>query len=327
MRAFMSAIVLVFAAGTAEAAKPTSLVIFGDSLVDAGNAFLATRNLPPQFQAAPASLGYFQGRFQEGPSYTDLISRELFGSYTVASLAGGTNFAVGGARAAVPRFFTGVPTPAPDITQQVGVYLQSTQGQVDPTGFYVINFGNNDVSALQSDDPAPRLGLTKEQYIDRFASNITGSISTLASLGARQFLVFGVPDPRDEEGKQLQGALNQRLDLLTPQFDAAGVTLFRYDAMAFFDRIRQDPAAFGITQDVDAGCIPARLAGGLPVDCTGYFSFDGIHPTARFQRLLAKDVGAFTGLAAIPEPSSWAAMILGFGLAGAALRRRSLAHA
>jgi uncharacterized protein (TIGR03118 family) len=37
--------------------------------------------------------------------------------------------------------------------------------------------------------------------------------------------------------------------------------------------------------------------------------------------------GLFGSLTAVPEPLSWAMMLLGFGMAGAALRRRRLAHA
>ena len=73
----------------------TSLTVFGDSLVDAGN----IRALG--LGANPAQ-GYFMGRFTNGYDYTDLLSIALFGTPTMPSLgplAGGTNFAYGGARA------------------------------------------------------------------------------------------------------------------------------------------------------------------------------------------------------------------------------------
>ena len=65
----------------------TSLTVFGDSLVDAGNIFTATGGAIPS-----AANGYFNGRFTNGYDYTDLLSIELFGAPTVASLQGGTNF-------------------------------------------------------------------------------------------------------------------------------------------------------------------------------------------------------------------------------------------
>lgn len=310
-----------FATAAEAAAPPTSLVVFGDSLVDAGNAFLATRNLPPQFIAANPALGYFQGRFQEGPSYTDILSQRLYGSLTTPFLAGGQNFAVGGARAAIPREFPGIPTPVPSLPQQLGLYLSTTGGQIDPTGLYVINFGNNDVGALQSGDTG---GLTPAQYVQTFVGNIGGSITALNQLGARNFLVVGVPDPRDAEGVLLQSALNQGLDALTPTL-AGGTNLYRFDAMAFFNRVRANPTNYGVDPNIgfDAPCIPTRLAGGLPVDCSGYFTFDGIHPVARIQRRLAADIAFQFNIVSIPEPSSWAMMIAGFGLAGAGLRRRA----
>lgn len=317
-------LVLAFSLGlaaSAHAAEPTSLVVFGDSLVDAGNAFLATRNLPPEFQAARADLGYFRGRFQEGPSYTDILSDRLYGSFTTPFLAGGQNYAVGGARAAIPRVFQGVPTPVPSLPQQLGIYLGATGGAVDPTGLYVINFGNNDVGALQSGDTG---GLTPQQYVETFVGNIAGSITTLNTLGARNFLVVGVPDPRDAEGMLLQSALNQGLDLLTPSL-ATGTNLYRFDAMAFFNRVRANPLEYGVDPNIgfDTPCIPTRLAGGLPVDCSGFFTFDGIHPVARIQQRLAQEIAFQFDIVAIPEPSAWALMITGFGLAGAGVRRRA----
>ena len=57
--------------------------------------------------------------------------------------------------------------------------------------------------------------------------------------------------------------------------------------------------------------------------CTGYFSFDGVHPTAAIQRAAFDDMERQFNLSgAVPEPASWALMIIGFGMIGGALRRR-----
>jgi hypothetical protein len=47
----------------------------------------------------------------------------------------------------------------------------------------------------------------------------------------------------------------------------------------------------------------------------GTFSFRGVAETATFQ----------AELGGVPEPATWALMIAGYGLAGAALRRRAVA--
>ena len=52
----------------------TSVTVFGDSLVDAGNLYIADGGTRPD----PA-LGYFQHRFTNGFDYPDLLSIDLFG--------------------------------------------------------------------------------------------------------------------------------------------------------------------------------------------------------------------------------------------------------
>src|ERR1700694_6010878 len=79
----------------------TSVTVFGDSLVDAGNFYIykttTTPDPVPGYFLPDARLGYFNGRFTNGYDYPDLLSRDLFGVPTTPSLAGGNNFAYGGA--------------------------------------------------------------------------------------------------------------------------------------------------------------------------------------------------------------------------------------
>ena len=87
------------AASPAVAGGYSKLFVFGDSLVDPGNAQIAA----PFYgrpDPAPAALGYVGGRFSNGGNFADYLSFSLFGTPTVPALAGtgGTNFGVGGAR-------------------------------------------------------------------------------------------------------------------------------------------------------------------------------------------------------------------------------------
>jgi hypothetical protein len=66
-----------------------------------------------------------------------------------------------------------------------------------------------------------------------------------------------------------------------------------------------------------------RPATWTALDSTGYFQLshtDGDHVTRSWGTLQVAQ--ADTGGSFTPEPSAWALMILGFGAAGAALRRR-----
>ena len=101
-------------------------------------------------------------------------------------------------------------------------------------------------------------------------------------------------------------------------------TLFRFSYLDFFGRLQADPSAFGLPEPLilpDAtlpGGGTCRGANAQPA-CTGYFSFDGTHPTAAVQKALYNDINRQFALA-VPEPATWAMMILGFALIGGALR-------
>src|ERR1035438_1848931 len=66
-----------------------ALYVFGDSYCDVGNIFAATGGAVP---AAP----YYNGRFSDGPIWLDHVAGFL-GVPLTAALAGGTDYAFGGA--------------------------------------------------------------------------------------------------------------------------------------------------------------------------------------------------------------------------------------
>src|SRR6516165_9035563 len=93
-----------------------NLVIFGDSLSDTGNVAIATGG------AIPNPALYFQGRFSNGPIWVDALAQELGEPAVRPSLAGGLDYAFGGATVA----FQNQPPPFnafPRVPQQVGQYL------------------------------------------------------------------------------------------------------------------------------------------------------------------------------------------------------------
>lgn len=304
------------ASAPAAALSPSKFYVFGDSFTDAGNIAASTGNTVPD----PA-LGFWYGRFADGPTWVDYLSYAQFGTPSRASLLGGGNFSFGGARAAQDDLIlTGpfAPTAIPGLNSQLGLYGAQV-GVVDPTALYIINFGNNDVNAIQGTD-ADREGLTVLQYQTAYVDNMVNSVLGLNALGAQNILILGVPNPGEVEGQVLQGLLDSALDAVEPALTA---NLYRYDYFNFFTRLQTDPTQFGLPANLDF--VTPCLVGETPgpgIDCTGYLSFDGIHVTTRVQAVLARDIAEFVGLNAVPEPASWAMMIAGFGLTGAALRRR-----
>ena len=75
----------------------SGIYVLGDSLSDQGNLKAATGTFVPPSQTLPDSLHYFNGRFSNGPVYTDYLSG-LLGLPSTPSFFGGNNFAYGGAR-------------------------------------------------------------------------------------------------------------------------------------------------------------------------------------------------------------------------------------
>ncbi|NJC08569.1 phospholipase/lecithinase/hemolysin [Polymorphobacter fuscus] len=302
----------------AAALTPSTFYVFGDSFTDAGNIAAATGNTIPD-----ASQGFWYGRFADGPTWVDRLSYAQYGAPTVASLNGGNNFSFGGARAAQDDIISaGPPVVAiPGLASQAGLYF-SQVGFVDPNALYIVNFGNNDVNAIQGTD-ADREGLTVAQYQAAYVNNMVGAVSTLSAFGAQNILVLGVPNPLEVEGLALQGLLDTALDAVEPGLSA---NLYRYSYFSFFTRLQADPTQFGLPQNLDFNtpCL-AAVTPGPGIDCTGYLSFDGIHVTSKVQQALARDIGGFVGLNDVPEPSTWAMLIAGFGLVGTAMRRKGAA--
>ena len=141
--AFRAATAAVLAAAAIPSAATagssfSGLYVFGDSLVDAGNTNILTNGAAPT-----PGLGYFGGRFTNGPNYVDYISSAYFGQLTKASLLGGSNFSFGGA-----RVVSDTTDFIPDITPQLNAYKAASGNTADPNALYILNAGGNDVFAI-----------------------------------------------------------------------------------------------------------------------------------------------------------------------------------
>lgn len=298
------------AAPAAAAPKYDQIVVFGDSLVDAGNVFLATGGFAPTNVYNNPSRGYFPGRFTNGPDYTDLLSQKLYHTLSSPSLAGGSNYAFGGATVVANADLV------PDLQLQLGQY-SALHPLADPNALYIINAGGNDDFALEGKDPA-----TVAAAAVTLANTLAGAVQALDAAGAGHILVTGIPNTT-ATGFALETVLQARLDMIQPGLTNA--SLLRFSYQDFFTRLAADPLSFRVPPITEAGaCFDSRTPVGGKIDCSGFFSVDGIHPIAPIQAAIFREVVQVAG---VPEPASWALMIGGFGLVGAALRRRQGATA
>jgi phospholipase/lecithinase/hemolysin len=201
-------VTLSFATGSwAGQANYNVMYVFGDSLSDTGNDFVASsaQGLSP---AIPPSVTpyatYWKGRFTNGPVAVeylwDLMQKkpgsELAPSLTTSPLAKktGISYAFGGSTSGV---YT--PTPlgltVPGLLGQVQLFHTALGARRAPTNaLYVVWSGANDYLQRWTSDPSVVVG------------NVVQSVRQLHALGARSFLIPNLPDMGLTPLVQAQGA-------------------------------------------------------------------------------------------------------------------------
>lgn len=330
----------------------SGVYIFGDSLVDSGNAQEAANfidSLPFPFPSAddpaPASAGYFNGRLTNGYNVADLLSIELAGGLPKTSFPFGfptplgpfpifepggnrINFAYGGAQAVGGKWYI------PDLTDQVDAY-SALSGGADAGALHIIVIGGNDLRRLVP-QIGPTASATEAASLISFAANtILDQVDRLFDLGADNILLTAMPDigllplyegGEDEELKRSAGSqyaaefdnllLSGIGSLSLPPADE----LIFFSLRGFADEIFEDPAAFGFT-NLTQPCLGV-MAPSPSIDCSGFFFFDEIHPTTAVHQLAANAIlNELKGPAVVPEPASWIMLLLGFAAIGVAMRR------
>jgi outer membrane lipase/esterase len=272
-----------------------NLVIFGDSLSDTGNVTLATGGTFPN----PAL--YYQGRFSNGPIWVDTLAKYLGEPAVQPSLAGGLDYAFGGATVA----FQNQPFPYnefPRLSQQVGEYLAGHTPTAND--LMVVWAGANDfIESFSSPTGAINPILS--------ADTLATSLGTLANAGARQFLVPNLP-PLGEipfiRGLGIPG-LSAAADQWAAAFDAelaadvasfksghAGATVVSLDVPGLLQQITQpsNPFSFVNTTDSVGPLIPGSefLSAVTATDPQDYLFYDGVHPTSKTHQILGLEAAA-----------------------------------
>lgn len=303
----------------------SDLYSFGDSLVDGGNAQLAQGGPGSPDDPTPAGIGYFDGRFSNGPVVSDRLNEAIkgTGNFTVPSLVGGNNFAFGGARARD----NSPADPIPDLDLQAGDYLVNRLGgtpTADPNALYVINAGGNDVLDITL---GQLTGPARKAVVDAAAASISNTVSALQGAGAQHILVLGVANvgsvPAVPPGFLRAVASSAARQLNTEIQAQLPAGALYYNTYAFTLQLANDPTQFGLPAGTifDVDCISAGQApSGCESATTPYAFFDPIHPASIVNDAAATDIIQFVS-ATIPEPGTGILMMM--GLAGLSMRRRA----
>jgi outer membrane lipase/esterase len=284
--------------------------VFGDSISDTGNVFEATDD------DVPVSPPYFDGRFSNGPVWVEQFA-EVLGLEAEAVLRGGTNFAVGAARASrdVDFVIGDEEFTVPSLPSQIDLFFgaQTTnifdkfkdfffdRDKADDDALYIIFIGGDDLRdvVLNLDG-----GFDGPTTITRAVENIAEAIRDLEDEGARRFLVANVPNPglSPETARRGLDAVMLATDLAT-SFNTQlkeklddleadlGITIFRLDVFAFLNEIVADPEAFGFTNVTDPcleGDTPEFIGGTPCANPDDFLFWDIMHATTKAHALLAQ---------------------------------------
>jgi phospholipase/lecithinase/hemolysin len=193
----------------------TGFFVFGDSLVDAGNAlklaeFYGTLTLSDLPDGAPSEgRGYFDGRFSDGYTFADLLSNKYIGVATkpvfpyyyedpwlgikinpFASDPSGNNlnFAYGGAQ------IRQGDEVVPDLDGQTDAFRAAVDGDADSGALYLITIGGNDVRSLVPSGSASASYADAFDKLQRAASEFHQEVQSLIDIGVTNIVVTGIPN-------------------------------------------------------------------------------------------------------------------------------------
>jgi phospholipase/lecithinase/hemolysin len=291
-RVFRESLIALFVAaslfGWAEAAPFTKLIVFGDSLSDVGNVSDATTDLV--IIAPIPGPYYYNGRFSNGPAYSELMARGLGLPGFTFSREGGTNYAHGGAKTSGTAFPESVVVR--DVDDQVSDFLNGPAA--DPNALFVFFAGANDVLDLQ-------------RSMTTAANRLTTDIARVIADGARHVMVFNLPPlghaPRffgnpanivlhNERSTQYNAAVSTGVAGLRSANPL--VELIEFDAASLYDEALANPLSFGLT-NVTHAAAPGLEPGDSSYNTSliapnvhEYAFWDDLHPTSTVHAALAE---------------------------------------
>ena len=271
-----------------------------------------------------------------------------FGLTATPANQGGTNYAIAGSLSNTVAGTGGNLQPnqnLPSTVQQITGYL-ATHPTISNQALIMIGSGGNDVSyardTFSADVTAGRA------FLDGQISQLVLAISQLQSAGGKTILIDSL---QGNTGYAAYFNQNFKAGL-----DAAGITYVYADVynriadikanplVYGLDPLRLEPGIAGAGAATTSACVAGAGAVGWGVFCantttpsspgepyshlrsadaqeTSLYS-DDQHLSAKGQRLLAEYEYALLMAAAVPEPSTWAMMLLGFAGVGYMTYRR-----
>jgi outer membrane lipase/esterase len=309
-----AAVVSLVSCSGGDADKPAlfgTAAAVGASGADTGNRCGVTAD--PLCFPAPPYAG--TSTAANGKLYPELVAAK-YGAKLVASSAGGTNFATGGARTGVVPGDT-TPHAIANLQIQLEQYLQKVGYQINGQTLVIVDgtaFGNNIRRALEllpgippANQPAFITGV-----VSQAAADIYSLVLRAYSAGARHVVLTNSSDLGLHPvirafgpvaiGTATAMALGYNGALATqvvPQLRAtlSGLNLYTVDAGKISQQVFANPVAYGLS-NVTAPCYPYASAPTAPVCATPqlYMWWDELHPSAAVHQIFADSAIAAIGI-------------------------------
>ncbi len=301
------------------------LVVFGDSLSDAGNKYYITgfANTPPYSELLEFFLvadgPYTRGGLHHSngatwiEQYAQSLARNIDARPALRGQGKGRNYAYGGARARLEPEI--IDNENRHLPTQVSDFLADVNYEAPSDALYMIFIGANDifdaVFALSIDSSGTTSGIVLQNAI----ASVAAEVAKLASAGARHIVIINAPDlgltPAIKLADTLFSSVDPDIDPgeviatatdLSTAYNAGlngvlgsvpGVRII--DIFSEIQRLVRHPEEFedhGIVNSEDACVTPEQP----PYVCKqpdGYVFWDGVHPTKVAHGIIA-DVVAET---------------------------------
>ena len=296
----------------------SALYAFGDSLSDAGNLSITTTAAgAPQ----PVSPPYYKQQygpisgtvFSNGPTWAQNLSIALGLSTLAPSLAGGTDFAFGGAQTGATPQNAGDPKiQAISLPAQLGQF-KTRVPTPSSNALYTVSVGSNDLLGILANP-----SLTAQQQaadVNAAVANEIGFVQQLVGDGAKNLLVLDMPDlsktpdvtlglanggntpsaALEVEASQISSAYNTALSSQLATVASAGAVRVQVaDVSALLDNAIAIPVTYGlinVATPVWSGNSTSASSGSLAVSGTAaqdqFLFWDAIHPTETGHQAIA----------------------------------------
>jgi outer membrane lipase/esterase len=310
IRLLSAAVVLGLAANAAQAQQFSNVIVFGDSLSDAGNYVGVIPGAQGSFTTNPDPIAV--------ELIADFYGIDLTSSFVPATgtYTGGWDFAWGGAQITHPFCVGGAAgLPAPpcqSLTAQVGSYFGRTGGVADPNALYSVLGGANDLFFNLARVQAGAITSAQAQAnLVGSATNEIGLIGALQNAGARYIIVYNLPDvgvtpfgTASGAGTSITGLTLLYNGALDAGLAQLGDGIIAVDTYNLIKEVTANYTAYGFTNITQTACDPALMplaTGGSSLFCgpgnyrtptanEDFLYADGVHPTGAAHAILAQAV-------------------------------------